>query len=69
MQGVQLYIQIQDEDIGGDNREGANEPDELVDILLINHNLTVGEESPRQRYSTMFVAMELAIRVSCVNNY
>ena len=71
LQGVQLYIEIQDEDRGSDNRLGANEPDELVDILLINYNLTVGEQSTRQQYSGTFgfLTMDMAISVNCVNNF
>ena len=57
LQGVQVYIEIQDDDLHNDD---------LVDVLLINHNLTVGE-SLRQNHTGMynFVTMDLIITVFC----
>ena len=71
MQGVQLYIEIQDQDMGHFNQWGANEPDELVDILLIDHGLEVGEELPRQNHTGQYqyVTMDLTITVLCAQNF
>ena len=70
MQEVQLFIEIQDVDVGRNNREGANEPDELIDIFLINYNQTVGIPQ-RRTYSGIhgFVTMDLNITVFCVGNF
>ena len=70
MQEVQLFIEIQDVDVGRNNREGANEPDELIDIFLINYNQTVGIPQ-RQTYSGIhgFVTMDLNITVFCVTGF
>ena len=64
------YIEIQDVDVGRNNREGANEPDELIDIFLINYNQTVGIPQ-RRTYSGIhgFVTMDLNITVFCVGNF
>ena len=61
-QGVQLYIDIQDDDGGG----SAN----FIDALLINYNQTVGMPL-RQTYSGVhgFVTMDLNITVFCVGNF
>ena len=63
--GVQLYIEIKDADPPG------RKPDELVDILLIDHNEPVGEESATQVHSGMyeFVSMKLVITVTCIENF
>ena len=70
MQGVQVFIEIQDRDIGYNNRQGAREPDELVDILVIDYNQAV-RTSHRQNYTGMygFVTMDLNITVFCVENF
>ena len=70
MQGVQVFIEIQDRDIGYNNRQGAREPDELVDILVIDYNQSV-RTSHRQNYTGMygFVTMDLNITVFCVENF
>ena len=70
MQGVQVFIEIQDEDIGNSNRWGARQPDELVDILVIDYNQAV-RTSHRQNYTGMygFVIMDLNITVFCVENF
>ena len=70
MQEVQLFIEIQDRDFGSNNREGANEPDDLVDIFLINYNQTVGMPQ-RHTYSGIhgFVTMDLNITVFCSAGY
>ena len=44
-EGVQLYIEIRDDDPPG------QKPDELVNILLIDHNYPVGEESATRVHS------------------
>ena len=47
-----------------------NKPNELVDILLIDHNLTVAE-SRQQNYTGIygFVTMNLTITVFCEGNF
>ena len=64
-EGIQLYIVVWDAD------PPQAKPDELVDILLIDHNESVGEESATQVYSGMyeFVSMELMIAVICIENF
>ena len=71
MQGVQLYIEVNDKDVGNSSRWGANAPDELVDILFINHSLAVGEESPRQNHTGkyQYVTMDLIITVLCAQKF
>ena len=61
--GVQLFIAVLDKDV--------TTADDLVDILLISHNLSIGEESQRQNYSGMFglVTMDLSITASCAQNF
>ena len=61
MQGVQLFIDIIDRDPGNDD---------LIDILLIDHSLTVGE-SLRETYMGMyeFITMDLNITVLCAENF
>ena len=65
-EGVQLYIEIWDAD-----PPGIAKPDELIDILMIDHNESVGEESTTRVHSGMnkFVSMELVITVSCAENF
>ena len=62
-QGVQIYVEIQDHD--------PNNADDLVDILLIDHDLPVGESTQRQTYDGMpgFVTMDLNITVFCTENF
>ena len=62
-QGVQVYVEIQDRD--------TRSPDELVDILLIDHDLPVGESTQRQTYNGTFgfVTMDLNITVFCAGNF
>ena len=62
-QGVQIYVEIQDHD--------PNNADDLVDILLIDHDLPVGESTQRQTYDGMpgFVTMDLNITVFCAENF
>ena len=59
MQGVQLYIEITD-----DATESST-VDEIVAVLLLNHNLRVGVESSVSRLQAPFVTMELTTRVLC----
>ena len=70
IQGVQLYIEVQDEDIVSMDA-GINIPDDLVDMFLINCDTMVGMESPRKWYSGVFnfSTVELAINVSCDTNF
>ena len=68
IQGVQLYIAIYDEDTGTNNREGANEPDELVDIVVINHNELV-RQSQRLSTTETFVSINVNITVLCAQNF
>ena len=64
-QGVQLYIEVMDSDSSGN--------DDLIDVLLINHNLPIGQPSPRQNHSGIFdfkyVMMDLSITARCVGNF
>ena len=62
-QGVQLYIEITDYDFDVDN--------DLIDILLINHNLSAGQISPRKTYTGnfSFITMDLSIMSRCVGNF
>ena len=64
-EGVQLYIEIWDAD------PPHAKPDELVDILLIEHNESVGEESTVRVHSGIyeFVSMKLIITVTCIENF
>ena len=62
MQGVQLFIEIIDQDF--------SDSDDLIDILLIDHSLPVGE-SFRETYMGMygFITMDLSITVLCTENF
>ena len=64
-EGVQLYIEIWDAD------PPHAKPDELVDILSIDHNELVGQESTTRVHSGMyeFVSMKLVITVTCMKNF
>ena len=65
LQGVQLYIEILDSDSSGG--------DDLIDVLLIDHDLPVGQSSSRQIHSGifdfMFVIMDLSITARCLENF
>ena len=63
MQGVQIYTEIHDYD--------RVNFDELVDIVLIDHSLPVGESTQRQTYDGTFgfVKMDLNITVFCARNF
>ena len=63
VQGVQMYLEIKDFD--------PDNADDLVDILLIDHSLPLGESTQRQTYNGMFgfVTMDLNITVFCVKNF
>ena len=69
IQGVQLYIVVYDEDTGISNPEGANEPDELVDIVVINHNESVRLQSQRESSTGSIVVINVNITVLCVQNF
>ena len=64
-QGVQLHIEIIDED--------RKTNDDLIDVLLIDHSLPIGQPAPRQTYtgiySIQFVTMDLSIVARCVGNF
>ena len=64
-QGVQLHIELTDEDSGN--------PNDLIDVLLIDHDLSVGQPSPRQNYTGIydinFVIMDLLIMARCTRNF
>ena len=66
-QGVQLHIELTDEDSGSGN------PNDLIDVLLIDHDLPIGQPSPRQNYTGIydinFVTMDLSIVATCVGNF
>ena len=70
MQGVQLYIEVKDDDSDSRNIVQPN-PDELIDRLLIDHNLPIGQSSPRQNYTGVYgyVTMDLSITARCVGNF
>ena len=63
MQGVQLFINAVDND--------RVTVDDLVDTLLVNHNLPVGKESVRMNYTGMygFLTMDLTLRAVCAENF
>ena len=69
IQGVQLYIAVYDEDTGTGNREGDNKPDELVDIVVINHNEPVRLQSQRLSTTGTFVSINVNITVLCAQNF
>ena len=70
MQGVQLFIEIHDHDVGSDNRWGANTPDEFIDTIMIDHNRAVGIPQRLDQGGTYgFVTMDLNITVFCVENF
>ena len=64
-QGVQLHIEIIDVDSETNN--------ELIDTLLIDHDLSAGQPSPRQNYTGIydinFVTMDLSIVATCAGNF
>ena len=62
LQGVQVYIEIRDDDGGNDNK--------LIDLLLIDHNLPVAE-SLQQNHTGIYnlVTMNLTITVFCVPGF
>ena len=70
MQGVQLFIEIHDRDVGTGNRWGANAPDDFIDTIKIDHNRAVGIPQG-QAYEGIygFVTMDLNITVFCVENF
>ena len=63
VQGVQLYIEIEDSD-------GSFSDNEVVDILLLNLNLTVAE-SLQQNHTGIYnlVTMNLTITMFCEGNF
>ena len=48
MQGVQLYIGVMDDDAY--HPLSTNRSDDLIDILLIDHSLPIGEETSTLSY-------------------
>ena len=67
MQGVQLSISAMDDD----KYHPTNQTDDLIDILLIDHSLPIGEESMRQNYSGIFnfLTMDLSVKAVCAENF
>ena len=66
-QGVQLYIDVFDQDLSP-----ATAPDELVDIILIDLDTSfMGAVLSRRTYTGVFsfVTMDLAVAVRCAGNY
>ena len=61
LQGVQIYIEVQDED---------SNLDDLIDLLLIDHNLTIAK-SLQQNHTGIynFVTMNLTTTVFCEENF
>ena len=71
-QGVQLFIKVLDDDSDIRSYEPDNQ-DDLIDLLLINHDLPIGHSSPRQNYTGVFnfhyVTMDLSITARCAANF
>ena len=72
MQGVQLHIEVIDDDSDFRNTN-PNNNDDLIDLLLIDHSLPIGQSSPRQSYTGVYdfdyVTMDLSITARCVGNF
>ena len=60
VQGVQLYTTIYDADMGADD---------LVDIVVTNHNQTVGLQSQGRLTVGTFVLLNLTITALCAQNF
>ena len=69
IQGVQLHITIYDDDIGTGGRVGTGEPDDLVDVVVINHNESVSMQSQRQSTMGTYVSINVIITVLCAQNF
>ena len=54
--------------MGSNNREGANDPDELVDVIVIDHNQPVNLPSQRESTAT-FVSINVTITALCAQNF
>ena len=56
-----------------DDDTNFNNRNELVDVLLIDHDLPIGQPSPRQNHTGVFnikyVMMDLSITARCVGNF
>ena len=56
-----------------DEDTGRNNPNDLIDELLIDHDLPMGETSSRRNYTGVYnfayVTMDLTIRVLCDTNF
>ena len=50
------------------HREGANEPNDLVDVVVIDHNKSVELQSQRELTDT-FVSIDVSITVLCAENF
>ena len=68
VQGVQLYIAVYDQDVGTNNQQGTNEPDDWVDIVVRNHNQPLGLQSQTLSLGT-FVRINLNITALCARNF
>ena len=53
--------------------DSSGNTDDLIDVLLIDHDLPIGQASPRQNYTGIynmnFVRMDLSITTRCVGNF
>lgn len=65
-QGVQLHIEITDDD-----SDIPQNDDDLIDILLIDHDLPMEQPSTRKNYDGVYdyVMMDLSITARCVRNF
>ena len=70
MQGVQLCILVVDDD-SQIRKSYPNNPDDVIDHFLIDHDLPVGKSSPRQNYTGVYdyVTVDLSITARCVGNF
>ena len=66
-QGVQLYIKVLDHDDSTD----LYDSDDLIDIMLIDHNLPTGVRSTTQTYTGVlgYLTMNLTIKEMCTEGF
>ena len=66
-QGVQLYIKVLDHDDSMD----LYDSDDLIDILLIDHDLPAGVRSTTQTYNGVlgYLTMNLTIKAMCAEGF
>ena len=54
-----------------DNDTNLGNEDDLIDTLLVNHNLPMGKESVRMNYTGIYglLTMDLILRAVCAENF